>query len=70
MKNSCNVSVIPIFSSPVICMAYNRKYNTVISADSRGTIEYWKGDTFEPPGTDITRFSLKVKCFEWNELTK
>eukprot|EP01138_Halocafeteria_seosinensis_P001278 gb/GECG01001311.1/.p1 GENE.gb/GECG01001311.1/~~gb/GECG01001311.1/.p1 ORF type:complete len:737 (+),score=111.85 gb/GECG01001311.1/:1-2211(+) len=59
-KGNEPISVVTLHSASVLCMSYNQKYNTVISTDARGTIEYWKSDTFEPPGKDITRFSLKM----------
>lgn len=34
---------------PVKIMRYNHAFDTVISADSRGIIEYWKPDTLKFP---------------------
>ncbi|KAK4788780.1 hypothetical protein SAY86_020099 [Trapa natans] len=54
---------------PVKIMKYNHEFDTVVSADSRGIIEYWSPATFKFP-EDVVNFKLKsdtnlfeiVKC--------
>jgi peptidylprolyl isomerase domain and WD repeat-containing protein 1 len=40
------LKTIDFHSSPVNCIKFNEKFNTVISIDSSGMIEYWDVDTY------------------------
>ncbi|EPS60312.1 hypothetical protein M569_14491, partial [Genlisea aurea] len=58
-----------IHRGPVTCMKYNNEFDTVISADDKGIIEYWSPASLQFPETGIA-FRLKsdtdlfsiVKC--------
>ncbi|KAK8808396.1 hypothetical protein WA158_008297 [Blastocystis sp. Blastoise] len=52
-------AIYTIHRSPVLCMAYNPKYNVVISIDSKGIIDYWNPKTGLFPA-DIVEFKLKT----------
>lgn len=52
------VATINLHSSPVKCMVLNVAMCCVISADSRGVLEYWDVDTCDLP---IDRISFKYK---------
>lgn len=43
------------------CMSYNAAYRTVISADSKGVMEYWDVDTLYMPDKPVISFSFKTE---------
>jgi peptidylprolyl isomerase domain and WD repeat-containing protein 1 len=53
------LSEIKIHSQPVRSILSNSAYNSVISADSKGMIEYWDADTFELPTAPAVSFRFK-----------
>eukprot|EP01033_Poteriospumella_lacustris_P006501 gene6501-4680_t len=44
---------------PVVAMAINPLFNSVVSVDAKGMIEYWDVDTFELPSQEVIDFRLK-----------
>ncbi|GER25553.1 peptidyl-prolyl cis-trans isomerasecyclophilin-type family protein [Striga asiatica] len=72
--SDCNSSVVNIYDArsgsnepmasreihlgPIKCMKYNHEYDTVISADDKGIIEYWRPASLQFPESGVT-FSLK-----------
>lgn len=54
------IKKITIHSSCVTSIKYNIKYNTVISVDNSGMIEYWNPVTYEQP-FDKPEFKFKFK---------
>ena len=45
---------------------YNETYNTVISIDLKGVIEYWSAETYEFPATDIQfKYKLDTDLYEF-----
>lgn len=51
------VAEISVHRSPVQAMALNRKYNTIISADMKGMIEYWDTESLQSPA--LVKFQYK-----------
>lgn len=43
------------------CMAFNSVHGVVVSADARGIVEYWDGQTFEPPSAPAVSFRFKTE---------
>ena len=62
MRSGSNdpLDVLSIHSQPVTALAFNEPHNTVISADSRGILEYWSADTYQQPEHGVVAFSLKL----------
>ena len=46
------------------CMALNLAFNTVISADAKGVIEYWDVDSFLLPRSPKVTFEYKTETGE------
>ena len=44
---------------------YNEPFHTVISADSRGLVEYWDPTTFEHPATVSFQFKTDTDLYEF-----
>jgi peptidylprolyl isomerase domain and WD repeat-containing protein 1 len=55
------VDQVTLHSFPVKCLSMNPHSGVVVSADSKGMIEYWKSDTYSVPvgGTDV-KFKYKT----------
>lgn len=54
---------------PVKIMKYNHEFDTVISADSRGIIEYWSPATLKFPEDEYVIFSPKSDGHEKQPLS-
>jgi peptidylprolyl isomerase domain and WD repeat-containing protein 1 len=53
------VAELKIHSAPVKTLTPNPKFNFVISSDSRGMLEYWDADSYEPPSSSVVSFRFK-----------
>jgi peptidylprolyl isomerase domain and WD repeat-containing protein 1 len=57
-----HITQLDVHAFPVLCMSFNVHRNCVVSADSRGLIEYWDAHSFEQPSIakQQVMFSLKT----------
>lgn len=72
---SCNLHLIDpvdetvkivsnIHRSPVTCVAYNYKFDCLISGDRRGMIEYWSAENLEPPNNLNFKYKSQTDLIE------
>lgn len=56
---------VSVHTAPVTCMAYNQRYHCVVSADSKGIIEYWNCEDFSStvPGVKF-EYKMDTDLFE------
>lgn len=58
--NAGCLHTVEVHTNPVVCMGINTRFNTVVSLDTRGLIEYWDIDNFDlPRAPDVISFRLK-----------
>jgi peptidylprolyl isomerase domain and WD repeat-containing protein 1 len=59
------IQTVKCHSAPVQVMAYNADAHTVVSADSRGLIEYWGADDYEFPDSGLKfKFKTETSLYE------
>ncbi|GAX76906.1 hypothetical protein CEUSTIGMA_g4352.t1 [Chlamydomonas eustigma] len=59
-SNDPIITLEGIHRSPVTALRYNAVFDTVLSADTKGFIEYWSGSSYEAPEAAAISFSSKL----------
>eukprot|EP00798_Chlamydomonas_sp_ICE-L_P002193 gene2193-33747_t len=59
-NNDPITTITSIHRSPVTAIKYNAPHDTVISADSKGFIEYWSASSYKAPTKPVVSFSTKL----------
>ncbi|CAD7694703.1 unnamed protein product [Ostreobium quekettii] len=58
-NSSVPLHSVAIHRAEVVAMKYNAVFDTVISIDAKGVVEYWSGSTYDFPQAAV-KFSLKL----------
>ncbi|KAJ9519185.1 hypothetical protein QJQ45_007742 [Haematococcus lacustris] len=61
-RSGCNdpQETLQVHRAPVTAMRYNPVFDTVISADSNGFLEYWSGSSYQAPAPPTVSFTMKL----------
>uniref|UniRef100_A0A7S3QTC1 peptidylprolyl isomerase n=1 Tax=Dunaliella tertiolecta TaxID=3047 RepID=A0A7S3QTC1_DUNTE len=54
------IHVHKVHRFPVTAMRYNAPFDTVISTDQKGFLEYWDGTSYEAPSAPTVSFTMKL----------
>ena len=60
-------SVLNLHKSPVIIMAYNNVYDSVVSADENGMIEYWRPSSNHEKPENVFEYKSSTNLFEFKK---
>ena len=60
-------SVLNLHKSPVIIMAYNNAYDSVVSADENGMIEYWQPSSNHEKPENVFEYKSSTNLFEFKK---
>jgi len=63
-QDSTELGKFSVHRHPVVCLRYNEKYDTVISIDKKGVIEYWNPETKQLPEGLKFQFKSDTHLYE------